>query len=672
MPTKEKLESALRNADAAGDVEAARQLANVLKSGSYDQSQAAPVQQVSQPQAPEAKPEPQGQQDPSLVRDLDEAFLKIPGAPALGEFAAAANRSIFDMVDFLGPDTVNAVLELAGSERRMPTMRETFGSEGNYMEEGLGRDAVQMAGETAPMAVAFGQLLRAAAGRLPAASQGESAGRGVMREAGKTTGAQDASLGAVAGAGTAAGEEVGGEAGGVVGGIVAPLSAGSVANKVGQVGRAITNTSVFPEQRLVQDGRDAGIPVLTSDALPPKTFPGKIAQQTGEKIPLAGTAGTRETQQQMRQKAVEDVADRYGEFSYDAIIKSLKDQKSKVKNAAGSVLSRVGKDLDDVGEMPTDNTRAAIERAKTEFEKPGVIASQNANDDLGKLIAALEQPQTFISLKENRTAFREIVNSTDKADRSQMTSRAKSLMDNVYSAMTKDMDRFAAKNLPPDEFRRWKRANAVYKDEAEKLTRSKLKNILDKGDVTPESVSQMLFSRKPSEQKMLYDSLTNEGRSHARSAIISKIINDLGRRAQGMTPNSFASELNKYNSQVGTFFKGAERKQLEGLQRVLQATRRAQDAAVTTPTGQQLIGGLSVTGLAIDPIAALGAAGTVGGLARLYESAPVRKALLKLASAPKGSGNYDQALLDAQLALQTAAQKDDDAGPGTEEPRQQK
>jgi len=141
---------------------------------------------------------------------------------------------------------------------------------------------------------------------------------------------------------------------------------------------------------------------------------------------------------------------------------------------------------------------------------------------------------------------------------------------------------------------------------------------------------------------------------------VSKIINDLNRRASGVTPNSFASELRKYNSQVGAFFRGNERRQLEGLGRVLDTTRRAQDASVTTPTGQQLIGGLSITGLYLDPVATLGAAGTVGGLARLYESAPVRTALLRLGSTPPDSSRYAQSVLNAQAAMTAAAQKERD------------
>lgn len=534
------------------------------------------------------------EQPKSIMDKINDVVLSAPGGKELSELAASANKSIFQMIDFLGADNVNAVLDLVGSDKKVPTLSENLASDGGYMEEGLGRDIVQTAGKLVPVAASM----------APAVGRNLASAKGATQE--------------LLGVGSAR-----------------PTSAS-----------------------LVAEGKEAGIPVLTSDAIPPKTFPGKIAQQTAEKIPVAGTAPVRETQQVMRQKAVQDIADKYGEFSYEAIIKSLKSQKNRVKNAAGSVLEKTGKQLDDFGPAPTTNTQKAISEASEELSKPGVINSSSAGDDLSTLVEALQEPQTFTTLKENRTAFREIVNSTDKADRSQLTSRAKALLTKVEKGLSDDMESFAKTNLSEKEFSSWKRANAVYAEQAKSLSKTKLKNILDKGDITPETVSSMLFSKNPSEQKLLYQSLTNSGKSHARSAIISKVVNDISKRQAGFTPNAFSTELKKYGGQVDVFFKGADKRQLTGLQRVLEATRRAQDATVTTPTGQQLIGGLSVTGLYLDPVAALGTAGTLGGLARIYESAPVRNALLKLGSAPKRSDTYLPALLAAQVALNDAVEQE--------------
>lgn len=427
-----------------------------------------------------------------------------------------------------------------------------------------------------------------------------------------------------------------------------------VGDAIGAGFRALKGT---PRSELIEAGEAAGIPVTTSDVLPPQTFAGKIAQQTAEKIPIAGTGGIREAQQEARQAAVADVAQRYGQFSYGAVVESIKSQKNKVKEAAGSVLERTGNKLDSSGEIAIPNTVSAIDGARAELTKPGVIQSEGAIQDLLTLSDSVTgAPQTFTTLKENRTAFNEIIKGADKGERTQLTSRAKSLLQAVSSAMKSDMDELAKASLTPREFNQWQKANQVYAREAEKLTKSRLKNVLDKGDVTPESVETLLFSQKPSEVKSLFQSLTTEGRANARSAIISRVITDLGKRAGGITPNTFLSELKKKNLATSIFFRGEEKKQLNGLLKVLDATRRAQDAAVTTPTGQQLLGAGTIGAAVVDLGATLGAGGTIGGLARVYESQAVRNALIRLDSIPRGSTKFEAALNDAVSSITTASQ----------------
>lgn len=427
-----------------------------------------------------------------------------------------------------------------------------------------------------------------------------------------------------------------------------------VENIIGGAARVVKGK--LPDE-IIGAGQQADIPVLTSDVLPPKGFIGKTAQQTTEKIPLAGTASKRETQQTQREIAVNEVSDKYGEFSYNAIVDSLKTKKNKIKNAAGNVLQNAGNKLDEVGEISINKTQQAITDVSKELSKIGVIKSSGAIDDLKLLADTIsETPQTFTTLKENRTAFREIIKGADKAERTQLTSRSKSLLQKVGMAMKADMDSFAKNNLTPSEFLKWQRANKVYADEATKLTKTKLKNILDKGDVTPEAVKSMLFSQKPSEVKALFNSLTPVGRANARSAIISNVVNNLSKRAGGISPNTFASEVGKFGIQVNQFFKGKEKQQLNGLIKVLNATRRAQEAAVSTPTGQSLTGIAALAATAADWKMTLGIGSTLGLSARIYESAPVRNALLRINSIPKGTAKYDEALKNAIQIMNASAQ----------------
>lgn len=167
----------------------------------------------------------------SVMDRINEVVLSTPGGKELSELAASANKSIFQMIDFLGPDNVNAALDLVGSDKRMPTLSENLASDGGYMEEGLGRDIARSTGEVLPMALGVGQVLRSAASNMPAVKMAsESASKGVVRQMGQSTAPQDAAAGALAAIGGELGEEVAGADGKLVGAIAAPLAGASIAS----------------------------------------------------------------------------------------------------------------------------------------------------------------------------------------------------------------------------------------------------------------------------------------------------------------------------------------------------------------------------------------------------------------------------------------------------------
>lgn len=147
------------------------------------------------------------------------------------EAMAGFNRAVTGLVDFLGPDQANAVLQLAGSDYRVPTLTQALApaTQGGYMEPGLGRDIAAAAGEVGAAGLGAGTALRAAARQLPAATAGESVGRGTLRQLASTTPMQDIAGGAAAGAGQVVGEDIGGPVGGLVGSMAAPAAMGGIA-----------------------------------------------------------------------------------------------------------------------------------------------------------------------------------------------------------------------------------------------------------------------------------------------------------------------------------------------------------------------------------------------------------------------------------------------------------
>lgn len=200
-------------------------------------------QELADPQPSAKQPSVKETGDESLQGDVNAALMNIPGVPALAEFAAGANRSVAGFLDFLGPDQVNSILEIGGSDKRVPTLRESIpGIEGGTMELGMARDIVAATGEVSPAALGTVGMLKTLASKLPAFAPTESVGTGMLRTfqpeiaatpkavhaATAATIGEELALSGASAAGSEFGEELaGGETGKLIGGVLAPVGVGA-------------------------------------------------------------------------------------------------------------------------------------------------------------------------------------------------------------------------------------------------------------------------------------------------------------------------------------------------------------------------------------------------------------------------------------------------------------
>lgn len=144
------------------------------------------------------------------------AAYSIPGTRPAMEMANAAARGITGAVDFVIPGAVNSALELAGSERRMPTLTRTLENvgalapAGAYMQPGLGQEIVAGVGEAIPAVIGGQGLIREAYKRTaPLVPEIAGAGRRAFGSLASTTPRQEA----VAAAGAVTGGQIGQETG---------------------------------------------------------------------------------------------------------------------------------------------------------------------------------------------------------------------------------------------------------------------------------------------------------------------------------------------------------------------------------------------------------------------------------------------------------------------------
>lgn len=637
MPTKEKLESALRNAHVAGDQAAAKALANAIKTGQYDQAA-----QVGRGEAVQK----------GFVRGVEQALGGAAQKAAnmrynqLNQMASkldadmqsgailVTNESLAEM-DRIQSEAIRIAQDIGRYEQRETQARESYEpiQEARPMLSTVGNIGGQMAAIPIPGAQA----------RLPLQIVRGTAEGGAFGYIQPTIGDESA----VENAKTSA----------VFGG-AAPLVLRPITQAAGAAYRGVTGQADADAQSAIKYAQEQQLPLMTSDISPPDTFAGKAAQSLAEKIPVAGTGGVRAEQQTARAQAVKSTSEQYGTPSEKEIIDSLIRKSDKIANAAGKRYTQISEQMAGSVVDPK-STISVIDSHLARLTRSGAIQ----NPSLVKILQSVKDDitagaQDINLLRENRTKFRETI----KGDSLATSDTEQRVIDSVYKAMTDDINNAVAEKLGTNAAASMKQVDAIWAREANEIKNTKLKNIFNKGKLKPEEASKMLFSNDKSEIKTLFSALDSTGRQNAKSAIIQRAFD----KSEG-SPDKFLSEMKRLKNQTNVFFRGQEGKDLNGLINYLEYTREAGKAAVTTKSGQETIQIGAPVAIMAD-IGATGGAGTAGVagyglLARAYESPVVRNILARMQGVEKGSTEFEKlaAKLEAELsrAATISTQADD-------------
>jgi hypothetical protein len=462
------------------------------------------------------------------------------------------------------------------------------------------------------------------------------------------------------GAGAGAGAQTASEMGVGPGGQLLAGLAGGLAG-----GRAATTTTETPSAALpaaIREAEQAGVRVMTTDVVPPTTFAGRWLQRTGEMIPMAGTGGPRAAQQQERIDASVDLLRNYGVAEASAA------DSTAVANVAKDLMTRRSADLTKYTGMKTE----VINRLGSTGQP---VAVGRAVAKINEEIARLEEisPTQFKPVIDRLTTWRDDLTGTREVTLPNGTKQAvaqgqslpvievlrkqigesfadpslaavrgegEKVLSRIYAPLREDMADYIKANGQRRDFDKWNIANKQLAGMAGELELNVLKNVLAKGDATPEVVRTMLFSTKPSDIKTLYRNLSADGKRNARTAVLQEAFNDVSRNFENLSPDQFKRALIRKGAPIGVFFSGDDLKAVEGLIRTLKMTERGGVAGVSPPTGVQavpVVGAAALTDILGGFGAGITAAASIGGIARLYESAPVRNLLLKLPQVKAGS-----------------------------------
>ena len=491
------------------------------------------------------------------------------------------------------------------------------------------------------------RVLRAAAGGLASGVGGVSAGQALMKSAAPLAQAAGAML-ADAPAAQLAGDVGSGLAAQAASELGVGAGGQAIAALIGGVaGSRAARTQIIPaaqanaaERALVTEAEKVGVPLLTSDVAPPRTFMGKAAQSLGERVPLVGTGPVRQAQQEARIGAVRDVLVDFGAGpsaqASDAVMADL------LATRGAEVGKYAAQKTDVIKRLSTSGAAVPVARATAAIDQQIAKLQALKTKELGPVVARLEdwrqsiQGQSLANIEDLRKQLGESFKAPELAS---VRSTGEKSLSSIYGALRDDMSTFIRGNGQPQDIAKWTDANKKLSSMMGELKTSALKSAIEKGTDTPEAIRGILFSSKPSDVRLLYRNLSDAGRDNAKAAL-------LAHAAEKATTNDvlsverFVSQVDKLGPQFGIFFKGDDKRRIEGLTRVLGATRRGAEAGVMTNSGQQGVASLTAVGAGQLTGSALGGAAALGGaglMARLYESPMVRGLLLRLPSTKVGS-----------------------------------
>jgi hypothetical protein len=461
--------------------------------------------------------------------------------------------------------------------------------------------------------------------------------------------------------------------------LVGGLAGGRAANvKTTPISQTVKNT--------VKDAETAGVPVLTSDVRPPTTFAGKWLQKTTESIPILGTGGVRSAQQDLRAEAVQNLARSFGVNLGDDVdtisavtqdllrrrgsqltkytgLKSSVINSEQLKNA-GSVnviraVSAIDEQIAILSRLRSDQVGPIIERLRD--WRGALLGEKTVKGPNGRNIV-VQEGQSLENIELLRKQIGQSFESADLASVKQLGQKSLNL---IYGPLKEDMRTFIQKFGNRNDVKRFDIANTRLSEMAGELDNSLFKRVLSKGEVTPETISSMLFSKKPSDVKLLFKNLDAAGQANARTAIITKMFKDSVNANGGVSPDVFKNQIKKMSEQLGIFFNERDFQSVEGLGRILALTQRASQANLLPPTGAMLqipiIGGL-LTQTFGGVGAGVVAAGSLGALARIIESPAVRNILIKLPKIKSGSPQEAELLkrLDDIIIKESSMEREGD------------
>ena len=368
--------------------------------------------------------------------------------------------------------------------------------------------------------------------------------------------------------------------GGLAGGLVRAAASG---------GTRLANTvtgNMRPEAQVVESlGKQFGVPTLAPDAAQSPML-AKVAT-IAEDIPFSGIAKARIQQSKAAGDAAESLAGRLAPQIDDVgreIQGSLTRRTEALQKAAGVRYDRVAKAADPLGPVPLTNLKTTAQKLLDD-------AKQDIDPNAG-LIARLENianantAPNFSKARQYRSGIGDEIRKLETS----MDLKSARPLQQLKGALEQDMNAFA-NNAGGEVSARWKSADRFFRERVVPQRESDIARAMR--NKNPDEVfKQFIRSSGQDRAQRLYNALDTKGRDAVKAGILQQALDKAtleGSKGVTFSPAKFAQELERVQGGVGVFFRGADRKEMNGFVKLMRHVERAGQVAENPPTGNRLV-----------------------------------------------------------------------------------
>lgn len=400
-------------------------------------------------------------------------------------------------------------------------------------------------------------------------------------------------------------------------------------------------------QDLVEFSEANKLPIFVDD-LSASPFLKKMGV-AAEDIPVIGTLGGRKLQSERQKEFTGGFVDYMSDGVEDYYVEAQKGMQNKLKKLRAirkDMFDRVAAKLDPMGYVPLKKFRDVAQEQINKEVKEGTRANK-------KTIAILESFRdapsgNFSTLNNLRNDITDEVSKYYKGENAAIGARGVDKLQILKKSMDEVFEIFAKKD--PKAARLYKQAMRFSRDKITKpFKKSALKKLVNTDQ--PEKVISMMTSGATKKTKgikskadLWYNALDPKGRKAVRAAILNEAYNNAMVGKEVFSANTFAGEIEKLENITGKFFKGQDKKMLNGLIKYLRATGRAGQVMENPPNGLRLLIPGTGLGMLLGQAAKIVGGAVVLGLSMktLLQTKIGRKALLGLGESTPGTKKWEK------------------------------